>query len=239
MFRAATYCAVFTMALGVTTAPASAGICTNTLDCTMTLDETNTGFSTTGTVQTGDFGTVHLTLDSTTHVATVDVDLATGFQIIQTGFPGSFGFVDSLGGGLTIGNFSSSLYSGAVSHATTDQHFDGFGFSNNAAATSGPHAGNGLQEVSFTVSNGTSLVDVNQLLNAFSGPAGAGTTFFVVDAFDSNSGGNLGGRTGLLGVSGANAVVPEPRGQAFLLLGMLSLTGWLVRRYRSNRTQPD
>jgi hypothetical protein len=56
------------------------------------------------------------------------VDLANGFLIINTGFPGSFGFVDSLGGGLTIGNFSSAAYSGATSNATNDQHFDGFGF---------------------------------------------------------------------------------------------------------------
>lgn len=237
MLRATTYFATFILALGVIVAPASAGICTDTVDCTLTLDETNTGFSSTNTVQTGNFGTVELALNTTTDVVTVDVKLASGFQIINTGFPGSFGFVDSLGGGLTIGNFSSTLYSGAVSNATTNQHFDGFGFSNNAAATTGPHANSGLQEVSFTVSDGTSLTDVNQLLNAFSGPAGAGTTFFVVDAFDSNSGGNLGGRTGLLGVSGAGAVVPEPRWQAFELLGLFSVIGWFVRRYRSNRTQ--
>ena len=237
MLRATTYCAAIVLALGMIITPAMAGLCTDTLDCTLTLDETNTGFSSTNTVQTGDFGTIHLTLDSTTHVATVDVDLASGFQIINTGFPGSFGFVDSLGGGLTIGNFSSNLYSGAISHATTDQHFDGFGYANNSAATTGPHAGNGLQEVSFTVSKGSSLTDVNQLVNAFSPPAGAGTTFFVVDAYDSNSGGNLGGRTGLLGVSGTATVVPEPRGLVFVLLGVFSVLGWFVRRYKSNGTQ--
>ena len=237
MLRIVTYGGAIVLAFGVVIAPASAGLCTDTTSCTVTLGETNTGFSSTNTVQTGDFGTVQLTLDSTTHVATVDVALASGFQIINTGFPGSFGFVDSLGGGLTIGNFSSSLYSNAVSSATTNQHFDGFGYSNNAAATSGPHANSGLQNVSFTVSDGTSLTDVNQLLNAFSTPGDAGATFFVVDAFDSNSGGNLGGRTGLLGVSGTPTVVPEPRGSVFACLGVFALAGWLVRRRNHTGTQ--
>src|SRR5713101_8146077 len=84
--------------------PASAGICASSTDCTLTL---NTGNSSSG-FGTGNFGTVHLALDTTTHVATVTVDLAGGFLIINTGFPGSFGFEDALGGGLTIGNFSSA-----------------------------------------------------------------------------------------------------------------------------------
>ena len=89
--------------------------------------------------------------------------LATGFRIINTGFPGSFGFADTLGGGLTIGNFSSALYSGFLSDATNDLLWDGFGDSNDAAATTGPNSANGINEVTFTASK-AGLTDVNQLL---------------------------------------------------------------------------
>src|SRR5579864_5142546 len=115
----------------------AASICSNTTDCLLTLSQGNAGSG----FGSGDFGTVEISLNTTTDVATVDVKLASGFQIINTGFPGSFGFADNLGGGLTIGNFSSALYSGAISAATNVEHFDGFGYANNAAATTGPHAG--------------------------------------------------------------------------------------------------
>src|SRR5260370_1057789 len=123
-----------------------------------TLDTGNTGSG----FGTGNFGTVHLGLNTT-----VTVDLADNFFIIDTGFPGSFGFADALGGGLTIGNFSSAAYSGLISDATSDQHFDGFGYVNDAGATTGPSAGSGSAQnmVSFDVSKGTSIPDVNQMVN--------------------------------------------------------------------------
>ena len=68
-----------------------------------------------------------------------------------------------MGGGLTIGNFSSALYSGFLSDATNDLHWDGFGDSNDAAATTGPNSANGINEVTFTASK-AGLTDVNQLL---------------------------------------------------------------------------
>jgi hypothetical protein len=205
-------------------------ICASANDCLLTLSQGNSssGFG------TGDFGTVHLTLNTTTDVATIDVTLASGFTIVGTGFPGSFGFADSLGGGLTIGGFSSGLYSGAISHATNDQHFDGFGFSNDAAATTAPHAGSGLNDVSFTVSKGTSLTDVNDLLNLFNPAGGDGPAYFVVDAFNSNRSGPGAGNTGLLSVTGAGNVsgVPEPNTYLGMLTGF-GLLGWIARRRRS------
>jgi hypothetical protein len=225
--------------------PASAGLCANTTDCTLTLDETNSGFSSNGVPQTGSFGTVELTLNKVPDVITVDVDLASGFEIIKTGAgAGSVGFADSLGGGLTIGNFKAfgliptPFYSGAASDSTNDQHYAAFGYSNDAAATSGPHAGSifAISQLSFTVSDGNKLTDVNQLVNAFTS-GGGGTAFFVVDAFDSNSGGKLGGNTGLLAVTGTTTVVPEPRGSVFVCLGVFGLAGWLVRRRNHAGTQ--
>jgi hypothetical protein len=212
-------------------------ICSNTTDCTLTLTQGNAGSA----FGTGDFGTVEISLNSMTDVATVDVKLASGFQIINTGFPGSFGFVDNLGGGLTIGNFSSSLYSGAVSAATDAEHFDGFGFANNAAATTGPHAGSGIQEVTFTVSDGTKLTDVNDLLNLFSPAGGDGAAYFVVDAFNSNTTGAGAGNTGLLSVNagpgtGPNPPVPEPGTYVMMAVG-LGLVGLAQVRRRATASR--
>lgn len=210
------------LAIGVGIAgPASAVICTNTTDCTLALTQGNSssGFG------TGSFGTVHLTLSGTT--ATIDVHLATNWKIIKTGFPGSFGFADTLGGGLTIGNFSSALYSGSLSDATNDLHFDGFGYSNDAAATTGPNAANGVNEVSFTASK-TGLNDVNELLALFNPAGGDGPANFVVDAINGNTTGPGAGQTGLISATSADAPpppVPEPGTLALLgtALGALGL----------------
>jgi hypothetical protein len=162
-------------------------------------------------------------------VATVDVKLASGFFIIDTGFPGSFGFADNLGGGLTIGGFSNAAYSGGVSDATNDQHFDGFGFSNDAAATTGPSAGSAsaLSEVSFTVSKGMLLTDVNDLVNLFSPAGGDGPAVFVVDAIDRNTTGAGAGNTGLIAASGT--AVPEPSSYLGVIAGF-GVLGWIARR---------
>jgi hypothetical protein len=208
--------------LGMVSVPASAsGICVNTTDCTLQLDLANgsSGFG------SGNFGTVHFLGDGVDTV-TITVSLLDGWNIIKTGFPASFGFTDSLAGTPTIGNFSSGLYSGSVSDATQDLHFDGFGYVNTGAATSGPHNGAGLQTVSFDITQ-TGLTDVNFLLNPSLPPAGDGQVYFVVDA------GQIGANTGLLGVSSAPpTIVPEP-GSFALLLGGLGLLALSLRRRRA------
>ena len=128
--------------------PASADLCVSTTICVVNLTQGNSssGFG------AGNFGTVDLERSGST--VTVTIDLAPGFFLIGTGFPGTAGFADSLGGGLTIGNFSSAAYSGANSSATNNQHFDGFGFSNDAAGTTAPSAGSAsaVNVLSFNVS---------------------------------------------------------------------------------------
>jgi hypothetical protein len=178
----------------------SAGICASSTDCTLTLDQGNSS----GGFGSGNFGTVHLTLNTVTDVATIDVKMTGGFLISGgNGFAGAFGFVDNLGGGLTIGGFSSASYSGSLSDATDDLHFDGFGFANDAAASSHPIGAAGIPEVSFTVKKGTQLTDVNDLLHLFSPAGGDGAAYFVVDASTGT------GNTGLISVTHGSAV-PEP-----------------------------
>lgn len=197
-------------------------ICASTTSCTLDL---NQGNSSSG-IGSGNFGTVDLELNQTTHVVTITVDLVAGWQIINTGFPGSFGFTDTLGGGLTIGGFSSSLYSGGTSDTTNNVHFDGFGYVNDAAATSGPKSGNGLNSVSFTVSKGSDITDVNQLVNLANPEGGDGPAYFIVDVYNGNT-------TGLVAADGSQSV-PEPASMALLGSGMLAL-GVVLRRRRSAR----
>jgi hypothetical protein len=92
---------------------------------TLTLTQANSSSG----LGTGNFGMVTLTLDQINHSVNIDVNLADGFLIISTGFSGAFGFGDSLGGGLTIGDFNNSSYSGGTRSDVSDsQHFDGFGY---------------------------------------------------------------------------------------------------------------
>ena len=57
-----------------------------------------------------------------------------------------------------------------------------FGYANDAAATSGPQRSVSLQELSFTVSQGSSITDVRQLLQKFIPSGGNPSAYFVVDA---------------------------------------------------------
>lgn len=210
---------------------ANAAFCSNT-NCELQL--TNSNF-----LGQGNFGTVTLSLAS--NVVTVNVNLGSGYRIITTGFPGAFGFMDSLGGGLTIGNFktggiATSLYSGfsSKSPGCTGKpcHWDGFGYANNAAATNGPKRGDSLQQLSFTVSkldsHGflTSITDIHKLLNLFSPEGGQGPAYFVVDACRWVNGSCSG--TGLFGVT----QVPEPASIVLLVSALVSLGIWRRKKYR-------
>ena len=225
-YAAIVLAASLTMGVNSVCNPARAGLCSSATSCTLVFSEGNnsSGFG------AGNFGTVNLELSGA--AVTISVDLVDGFQLVDTGFPGSIGFVDSLSGGLSIGGFSSSLYSGYLSDSSNDLHFDGFGYSNDAGATSGPHPGNGLNALSFTV-GGSGLADVNELLNPFGGPAGQGPVYFVADVYNANATGPGAGNSGLIAVTGALVPVPEPGSLA--VFGAALIGFGLVARRRSGR----
>jgi len=207
--------------------PASAALCASTTSCTLNFTQGNGGSA----FGTGNFGTLGLSRVGST--VTVTIDLAANFFIIGTGFPGAVGFSDSLGGGLTMAGFPAN-YSGFLSHGTSDLHFDGFGYFNNAAATTAPSPGSAdaLNVISFTVT-GAGLNDVNQLLNLANPAGGDGLAYFVVDAINRNTSGAGAGNTGLLAVTGGGGppvLVPEPQTLALLGLGLFAMTAFGRRK---------
>jgi hypothetical protein len=180
-------------------------------------------------IGSGNFGTVSLKLSA--NVVTVDVNLASAYRIVKTGFPGAVGFADNVGGGLNIGNFKTGgaltpLYSGSGSLApgctVKDCHWAAFGYANDAAATDGPKRPFSLQELSFTVDKGTSITDVHQLLRQFTSNGHNGAPYFVVDGCVWNPVGRACSSTGLFAVT----QIPEPASLAILAAGLLFL-GWL------------
>jgi len=101
--------------------------------------------------------------------------------LINTGFPGTFGFNDSIGlGDITAGSFSSTHYSGSANNGGTDTnandlHFGGFGYFDDAAATTGPHAGSSdaISTLTFVLSRtgSNTFSSIQQLIET---PTGGG-----------------------------------------------------------------
>ena len=221
---------------------AFASNCNSTTDCIFTFDIHNAGFS--GVTLPGPFGTVEFVLNG----GNIDVTLKMNpdLVLIGTGFPATFGFNDDLElGDITAGSFSNVNYSGSTNNggvdttggSGSDLHFDGFGYFDDAAATTAPSAGssNAISTLTFVLSRtgGHTFSSVQQLIETPSG-GGDGSPYFVADVFDKACGANGGTAcTGLVGVSNLTSPVPEPSSYAFLGTGLLAML-FLIRRKRTS-----
>ncbi len=196
--------------------------CASTTTCTLTFTDANGGSG----FGTGNFGTLSLTLVGG-NIAVV-IDLADGFYAINTGFPGVVGFVS--GQAITDVTGLPTGYSGWIQHGTNDLHWDGFGFSNTAVATTGPKAGSSdkVNILSFTVEN--SFTDVEQILNLFNPAGGDGPAIFVVDVINTNTSGPGAGNTGLIAVTPGGIPIPEPSGLMLLGSGLFGLAAVARRK---------
>ena len=214
-------------------------LCPDPTNCTLVLDAASAP-----ALGTGDFGTVNLALNTVTNTITVTVAMDPGWFIVKTGgtqgHAASIGF-DSLGGGVndlsgltmnivgwtTTSSTSQPLqFSGYASDSTADLHFATFGYANNGVGTSGPGANSSYTTgLTFTVSDGTVLTSVNQLLNPLSASNGGTATnpyFFAVDVYNGSS-------TGVVASDGRLAGVPEPATAALLAVGGILLFGLRFR----------
>jgi hypothetical protein len=216
----------------------SAAVCVSTTDCTFAFDEHNSGFS--GITGSTPYGTVELQLVA--GVIDVTLDMASRFRLIVTGFPGTFGYNDTLNDGTPrAGSFSSALYSGTANNGgieANDLGFDGFGNFDDAAATTGPHAGDAgaVSHLTFAISRSSgTFSSVQQLIELTTG-GGDGDAYFVADVFDTACAAG-GACTGLVGVSSNAQVqsVPEPTSYAALLAGFGAIAFVIQRRERRRK----
>jgi PEP-CTERM motif len=229
--------------LSLTLAPSTFAQCTSTTDCQFTFDEHNSGFS--GIVTGTPYGTVELKLIGTT--ISVALAMNSNLVLIKTGFDGTFGYNDNLNQAtpFTVVSSLPSVYSGTANNGGTDttasdSHFDGFGYFDDAAGTTGPHAGSSdaVSNLTFTLSRTGGFSSIQQIIEgANGGDTGLTGSPFVVDAFDKACGDSTNTAcTGLLGISGGGiniSSVPEPTSYLALLMGGLGAMLLVARRHRN------
>ncbi len=226
--------------------------CASSTNCTYIFDTHNSSSS----LSPSPFGTVNLQLLSSTEIQ-FTIDLASGFKLIGTGFPGAFGF-NEVGAPpnttFTYGNFKSgdtvgtlattTAYSGGSDTDDTNgpcahagQHFDGFGCFDHVGATTAPSAGSSDAKnvVQFTVTRGSGTwTNVHSLVDLANPAGGDGAAYFVADVFQSTN--CTGSCTGLIAVSDVLHVqsVPEPTTYAGLLAGFGALVFFVQRRRKTS-----
>ena len=214
--------------------------CVSTTDCTYTFDVHNSGPTTFGS---GPYGTLELTLQGSDIL--VNIDLANGFGLINSGFPGgggtnyAFGFNDNLAAStFSYTAFTPNTYSGGTTSAGTFS-FDGFGDFDRAAATTSLANNAGSNTLSFLITSSAGFTSIQNIVSQSTGN-GATPVYFVADVF--YNGTNNPGTgcaqgsscTGLIGVSTLNGfsnTVPEPLSSALVGPGLVSLF-FLRRRIR-------
>lgn len=201
---------------GVIAPTTNAAVCASITNCTF-------NFNSTAVPQfgAGPYGTVNLALNNT--FINITIDLASGFNLINTGTHQAFTFNTTLAGGVTLSNFSSSLYSqNTGSGPFPNSPFSDFDAAVKSTCTNG--GGCGVNVLTFTVARPGGFTDVNQLVEFSTGTGIA--AYFAADIA------NAAGNTGVVGVTGPpNNVVPEPISSALVGSGLIAL--FFMRRRAS------
>jgi len=209
--------AMLALGSGMLVAPAygDSAICPSTGSCVLHFTAANSGLAAAIGSATGEFGTLTLSLESS---GIRVVAYSEYLNFIRVGAPAAknrvtFGFNDSLGGGLTVSDFrtgvtaSAASYYGYVTSGTTASiHFNEFGYFYDGANTNRVSAGDTTKShyVSFLVTkSGTVITDVNDIL------VSNGLAYFAADVCLVTSSGCV--TTGTIAVTGASSsAVPEP-----------------------------
>lgn len=207
---------IFTATIVVPRAKATP-VCLSTTNCTFDLNDTNVG-----AFGAGPFGTVNLALSGS--AITFTIDLADGFNLIDSGSHEAFTFNNTLGGAVTISDFSSALYSQNLGAGPFhNSPFSDFGDAVTSTCTNG--GGCGVNTLSLTVTRTGGFTDVNQLVALSTGNGTA--AYFAADIA------NAAGSTGVVGATGpGTSVTPEPVSSALVGMGLVSLS-LFVRRKRA------
>jgi hypothetical protein len=180
----------------------------------------------TGGCGTSPFGTIDVTQDGFNTVL-LTVNLTSGDNFVNTGFPGAFAF--DISGAPTIAVLNLTTGWSLVSTTAAANHFDGFG-NLDYALTCGVCGSGGSNaqpgplsfDVTATDLTPTSFEQLSSL------PPGSQQAFFVADILGAN------GNTGPVGAVDPPSAVPEPGAPA--LLGLAGSFFFAVSRLRRRQT---
>jgi len=176
------------------------------------------------------FGTVvlHQVISSEVQVT---VSLNSPYELVETGFPGTFGFNLNGISSINISGLPAGFGTATANPQTAgSNHFDGLGlFDYIVTDTKGNGAAhNDGSSFSFDViASGLTVGSFAQLSTI---PPGSERADFVVDIYNSSATGTFAGKTGPVGALLAPTVVPEPGTLALFGTGLIGLAGMMRRK---------
>ena len=161
----------------------------------------------------------------------VTVSLNSPYELVETGFPGTFGF--NLNGipSINISGLPAGFGTSTANPQTVGAyHFDGLGLFNYIVTDT---KGNGAAHndgSSFSFDVSASGLTVGSFAQLSTIPPGSEGADFVVDIYNSSTSGTFAGKTGPVGALLAPTVVPEPGTLALFGTGLIGLTGLRRRK---------